>query len=336
MFNPINYKASRFGKVAVLMGGESAEREISLESGRAVHSALLKVGVDSHMIDYQKDSFERFINDGHMNDFDRVFLALHGRGGEDGTIQKELESIGLPYTGSDASSSALAMDKIKSKSIWRDAGLSTPGAIEINRDTNWDNVVEQIGLPIMVKPVREGSSFGAAKVEQKENLFSAWENASQFDDRVMAESWIDGDEYTVPLVAMETPQGWCHRVLPMIKLETKREFYDFDAKYNDSNTKYICPCGLDRDFEFTIGMRSEKACELLGVCGWGRIDLIIDANKQEWLIEVNTIPGMTSHSLVPMSWGKWGHSFEELVKTILATSFFKKRANCAGYYDKFL
>ena len=336
MFTPINYEASRFGKVAVLMGGESAEREISLESGRAVHSALLKAGVDSHMIDYQKDSFERFINDGHVNDLDRVFLALHGRGGEDGTIQKELESIGLPYTGSDASSSALAMDKIKSKSIWRDAGLSTPGAIEINRDTNWDNVVEQIGLPIMVKPVREGSSFGAAKVEQKENLFSAWENASQFDDRVMAESWIDGDEYTVPLVAMETPQGWCHRVLPMIKLETKREFYDFDAKYNDSNTKYICPCGLDRDFEFTIGMRSEKACELLGVCGWGRIDLIIDANKQEWLIEVNTIPGMTSHSLVPMSWGKWGHSFEELVKTILATSFFKKRANCAGYYDKFL
>ena len=336
MFTPINYEASSFGKVAVLMGGESAEREISLESGRAVHSALLKAGVDSHMIDYQKDSFERFINDGHMNDFDRVFLALHGRGGEDGTIQKELESIGLPYTGSDASSSALAMDKIKSKSIWRDAGLSTPGAIEINRDTNWDNVVEQIGLPIMVKPVREGSSFGAAKVEQKENLFSAWKNASQFDDRVMAESWIDGDEYTVPLVAMETPQGWCHRVLPMIKLETKREFYDFDAKYNDSNTKYICPCGLDRDFEFTIGMRSEKACELLGVCGWGRIDLIIDANKQEWLIEVNTIPGMTSHSLVPMSWGKWGHSFEKLVQTILATSFFKKRANCAGYYDKFL
>ena len=333
MFTPINYEASRFGKVAVLMGGESAEREISLESGRAVHSALLKVGVDSHMIDYQKDSFERFINDGHMNDFDRVFLALHGRGGEDGTIQKELESIGLPYTGSDASSSALAMDKIKSKSIWRDAGLSTPGAIEINRDTNWDNVVEQIGLPIMVKPVREGSSFGAAKVEQKENLFSAWENASQFDDRVMAESWIDGDEYTVPLVAMETPQGWCHRVLPMIKLETKREFYDFDAKYNDSNTKYICPCGLDRDFEFTIGMRSEKACELLGVCGWGRIDLIIDANKQEWLIEVNTIPGMTSHSLVPMSWGKCGNSFEDLAKTILATSFFKKKADCGGYYN---
>ena len=327
------YQASEFGKVAVVMGGESAEREISLESGRAVNSALLKAGVDSHMIDYQKDSFERFINDGHVNDFDRVFLALHGRGGEDGTIQKELESIGLPYTGSDASSSALAMDKIKSKSIWRDAGLSTPGAIEINRDTNWDNVVEQIGLPIMVKPVREGSSFGAAKVEQKENLFSAWENASQFDDRVMAESWIDGDEYTVPLVAMETPQGWCHRVLPMIKLETKREFYDFDAKYNDSNTKYICPCGLDRDFEFTIGMRSEKACELLGVCGWGRIDLIIDANKQEWLIEVNTIPGMTSHSLVPMSWGKWGHSFEELVKTILATSFFKKKADCGGYYN---
>jgi len=303
------YQALEFGKVAVLMGGESAEREISLESGSAVHSALLKIGVDSHTIDYQKDSFEQLTN----NNFDRVFLALHGRGGEDGTIQKKLESIGLPYTGSGSSSSALAMDKIKSKSIWRDGGLSTPNTIEINKNTNWDNVVEQIGLPIMVKPVREGSSFGAAKVEQKENLFSAWENASQFDDRVMAESWVEGSEYTVPILNK--------MVLPMIKLETKQEFYNYDAKYIDKDTKYICPCGLDKVLESSIGEISKKACELLGVSGWGRVDLMVDANKQEWLIEVNTIPGMTSHSLVPMSAKKAGISFEQLVTQILATSF---------------
>jgi len=303
------YQALEFGKVAVLMGGESAEREISLESGSAVHSALLKIGVDSHTIDYQKDSFEQLTN----NNFDRVFLALHGRGGEDGTIQKKLESIGLPYTGSGSSSSALAMDKIKSKSIWRDGGLSTPNTTEINKNTNWDNVVEQIGLPIMVKPVREGSSFGAAKVEQKENLFSAWENASQFDDRVMAESWVEGSEYTVPILNK--------MVLPMIKLETKQEFYNYDAKYIDKDTKYICPCGLDKVLESSIGEISKKACELLGVSGWGRVDLMVDANKQEWLIEVNTIPGMTSHSLVPMSAKKAGISFEQLVTQILATSF---------------
>jgi len=303
------YRALEFGKVAVLMGGDSAEREISLESGNAVHSALLKIGIDSHIIDYQKDSFEQLTN----NNFDRVFLALHGRGGEDGTIQKKLESIGLPYTGSGSSSSALAMDKIKSKSIWRDGGLSTPNTIEINKNTNWDNVVEQIGLPIMIKPVREGSSFGAAKVEQKENLFLAWKNASQFDDRVMAESWVEGSEYTVPILNKI--------VLPMIKLETKQEFYNYDAKYNDKDTKYICPCGLDKVFESTIGEISKKACELLGISGWSRVDLMIDANQQEWLIEVNTIPGMTSHSLVPMSAKKAGISFEQLVTQILATSF---------------
>jgi D-alanine-D-alanine ligase len=229
----------QFGKVVVLMGGESAEREISLESGKAVHAALLKAGVDAHIIDYQKDSFHELINSG----FDRVFLALHGRGGEDGTIQRELEAVGLPYTGSDALSSARAMDKIKSKSIWRDAGLPTPNAIEIDQKSNWEYVAEQVGLPVMIKPVREGSSFGAAKVYQVEDLFSAWTNASQFDERVMAERWIEGDEYTAPILD--------NKVLPFIKLETKNEFYDYDAKYNDDSTQYICPCGLDEVFELT-------------------------------------------------------------------------------------
>lgn len=299
----------QFGKVVVLMGGESAEREISLESGKAVHAALLKAGVDAHIIDYQKDSFHELINSG----FDRVFLALHGRGGEDGTIQRELEAVGLPYTGSDALSSARAMDKIKSKSIWRDAGLPTPNAIEIDQKSNWEYVAEQVGLPVMIKPVREGSSFGAAKVYQVEDLFSAWTNASQFDERVMAESWIEGDEYTVPILD--------NKVLPFIKLETKNEFYDYDAKYNDDSTQYICPCGLDEVFELTLGKTSIEACKLLGVSGWSRVDLMVDTNNQEWLIEVNTIPGMTSHSLVPMAAEKAGISFEELVLKILATSF---------------
>lgn len=299
----------QFGKVVVLMGGESAEREISLESGKAVHAALLKAGVDAHIIDYQKDSFHELINSG----FDRVFLALHGRGGEDGTIQRELEAVGLPYTGSDALSSARAMDKIKSKSIWRDAGLPTPNAIEIDQKSNWEYVAEQVGLPVMIKPVREGSSFGAAKVYQVEDLFSAWTNASQFDERVMAESWIEGDEYTVPILD--------NKVLPFIKLETKNEFYDYDAKYNDDSTQYICPCGLDDVFELTLGKTSIEACKLLGVSGWSRVDLMVDTNNQEWLIEVNTIPGMTSHSLVPMAAEKAGISFEELVLKILATSF---------------
>ena len=241
---------------------------------------------------------------------------MHGRGGEDGTIQKELESIGLPYTGSNSSSSALAMDKIRSKSIWHDAGIPTPNAIEINKDSNWHYVVERIGLPIMVKPVREGSSFGAAKVDSIENLFSAWAKANKFDDRVMAESWVVGDEYTVPIL---------HKtVLPVIKLETKREFYDYDAKYNDINTQYICPCGLDKATEFSLGKISKEACKLLGVSGWSRVDLIIDSNQREWLIEVNTIPGMTSHSLVPMAAEKAGISFEQLVVQILATSFQEK------------
>jgi D-alanine-D-alanine ligase len=302
------YKVSEFGKVAVLMGGQSAERTISLESGQAVHTALCNVGIDAHAIDFDNNSFHQLMNDG----FDRVFIALHGRGGEDGTIQGALESIGMPYTGSDVLGSALAMDKTRSKSIWRDTGLPTPAAVELTQASNWDQIAEQIGLPIMVKPVREGSSFGASKVTLAEDLSTAWMQASQYDDRVMAESWIEGDEYTVPVLN--------DIVLPMIKLETSREFYDYKAKYEDNDTKYICPCGLDEDVEQTLGELSLQACQLLGVSGWSRVDLMIDDTKQAWLIEVNTVPGMTSHSLVPMAAKQAGLSFEQLVVQILATS----------------
>ena len=302
------YEPQDFGKVAVLMGGQSAERTISLESGNAVTTALCNAGVDAHAIDFDKETFSRLI----AGDFDRVFIALHGRGGEDGTIQGALETIGLPYTGSGVLGSALAMDKIRSKSLWRDVGLKTPAAIELSATSEWDKIAEQIGLPAMVKPVREGSSIGASKVTDIKDLSAAWSQANQFDGRVMAESWIEGDEYTVPILN--------NVVLPVIKLETSRDFYDYKAKYEDNDTKYICPCGLDDVFEKKLGELSLKACQCLGVTGWARVDIIVDDANQAWLIEVNTVPGMTSHSLVPMAAKQAGISFEQLVVQILATS----------------
>ncbi len=303
------YQASDFGKVAVLMGGQSAERVISLESGHAVYKALCNAGVNAHAIDFNKDIFVKLIDE----KFDRVFIALHGRGGEDGTIQGALQTIGLPYTGSDVLGSALAMDKTRSKAIWKSAGLPTPASFELNATSNWKHVAEELGLPIMVKPVREGSSIGASKVTEADKLSFAWSQANQFDNRVLAESWITGDEYTVPILN--------NNVLPVIKLETKREFYDYQAKYEDDDTQYICPCGLDSNFEKGLGEIALKACESLGVNGWARVDLMVDQNNQAWLIEVNTVPGMTSHSLVPMAAKQAGLTFEELVIQILATSF---------------
>ncbi|MBL1141625.1 MAG: D-alanine--D-alanine ligase [Proteobacteria bacterium] len=302
------YKVSDFGKVAVLMGGQSAERAISLESGQAVHAALCNAGVDAHAVDFNKNEFQLLMNSG----FDRVFIALHGRGGEDGTIQGALETIGLPYTGSNVLASALAMDKMRSKAIWQAKNLPTPGAVELSDQTNWEQVAEELKLPIMVKPAREGSSVGASKVIQVEELSSAWEQANQYDNQVMAESWVEGSEYTIPILG--------DMVLPMIKLETKREFYDYQAKYEDDDTKYICPCGLDENVEKTLGGLAVQACKSLGVTGWSRVDLMIDKENKPWLIEVNTVPGMTSHSLVPMAAKQAGISFEQLVVEILATS----------------
>ena len=299
------YQASEFGKVAVLMGGESAEREISLESGKAVHTALLNVGIDAYAIDYHENSFEKL----SKNNFDRVFLALHGRGGEDGEIQRKLESIGLPYTGSDAKSSALAMDKIKTKSIWRDAGLPTPNAIEINENSDLDDLTDQVGLPVMIKPVREGSSFGATKVDREESLFSAWTNASKFDDRVMAESWIEGAEYTVPILG--------DTVLPVIKLETKRKFYDYEAKYNSkAKTKHVIPVNIaNRDLKKVLNI-AYKAHKLIGCRGVTRSDFKF-YNGKFYLLEINTQPGMTKLSLVPEIAAYRGMSFINLIEWII-------------------
>lgn len=306
------YKVSDYGKVAVLMGGLSAERPISLISGQAVYEALVNEGVDAHAVDVQKDILEKL----DAGKFDRAFIALHGRGGEDGLIQGALETLQLPYTGSGVLGSALAMDKSRTKKIWLSDDLPTPDFVELNEKSDWKAIGDRLGFPLMVKPVREGSSLGATKVKQIEDLENAWHLASKFDDRVMAEQWITGGEYTVPILN--------DRVLPMIKLETPREFYDYQAKYEEDTTKYICPCGLDGKTETEIGELALSAFRTLDASGWGRIDFLMDEKGLPWFIEANTVPGMTSHSLVPMGAKQAGIAFDDLVMEILNTSLVKR------------
>ena len=291
-----------------MMGGKSAEREISLESGMAVHAALVRAGIDAHVLDVQKDVLKKL----YEENFDRVFIALHGRGGEDGQMQGALEILQIPYTGSGVLGSALAMDKSRTKNIWQSQGLPTPPFIELDKNSSWREIVEQLGLPLMVKPVHEGSSFGASKVMKSDELEQAWKAANRFDQRVMAERWITGSEFTVPILD--------DLVLPIIRLVTPRTFYDYEAKYESDSTEYICPCGLDESQGKLLGELALNAFRALDASGWGRIDLIMDEYNQPWLIEANTIPGMTSHSLVPMSARQAGMNFDELTIEILNTS----------------
>ncbi|MBI4005404.1 MAG: D-alanine--D-alanine ligase [Gammaproteobacteria bacterium] len=306
------YKVNDYGKVAVMMGGLSAEREISLESGQAVLAALKRKGVNAHAVDVQHDVMTKL----DSGNFDRVFIALHGRGGEDGVIQGALDTLRLPYTGSSVLGSALAMDKCRSKRLWLNHGLPTPAFKELDRCSDWKEVCDDLGLPLMVKPVREGSSFGASKVTRAIDLEQAWQKATEFDQRVMAECWIEGTEYTVPILG--------ESVLPIIRLETPREFYDYQAKYVEETTQYICPCGLGVKREKQLGILAMNAFKALGASGWGRIDLIVDKEDQPWLLEANTIPGMTSHSLVPMAAKQAGMTFDDLVIQILNTSMINK------------
>jgi len=301
-------KTMQFGKVAVMMGGSSAEREISLQSGQAVLEALHRQKVDAHIVDPRENLMTQL----ETGNFDRVFIALHGRGGEDGLMQGLLETLELPYTGSGVLGSSLAMDKCRSKRIWQSHGLLTPAFVELNEHSDWQEVVECLGLPLIIKPVRVGSSYGASKVKELSEMESAWQQAHEFDERVMAESWIEGGEYTAAVLGDE--------VLPMIRLETPREFYDYDAKYIANTTQYHCPCGLDADIENELGKLAFEAFEVLDASGWGRVDFMLDAKDKPWLIEVNTIPGMTSHSLVPMSAKQAGMSFDDLTLRILAAS----------------
>jgi len=302
---------SAYGKVAVLMGGVSAEREISLQTGRAVLDALLRQGIDAHAIDVDQKVTSTLA----ANNFDRAFIALHGRGGEDGIMQGALDTLGIPYTGSGVLGSALAMDKTRSKWLWQQHGLATPDFIEISSEQDLLSASDSIGLPMMIKPVQEGSSCGAAKVADGNELRRAWLAASRFDTRVMAERWIAGKEYTVGILAGQA--------LPVIRLQTPRTFYDYEAKYLEDTTAYVCPCGLAAQEEKALAAMALKAFALLGASGWGRVDLMQDASGKTWLIEVNTIPGMTSHSLVPMAALQAGIEFDELVVRILDTSIEK-------------
>ena len=301
-------RINAYGKVAVLMGGKSAEREISLQTGTAVHKALRNKGVDAHAIDVGDNIINELVEGG----FDRVFIALHGRGGEDGSMQGALQLLGLPYTGSGVTGSALAMDKVRSKWIWQAKGLPTPPFVEIVEEEDVAWAATEVGFPMMIKPVHEGSSCGAAKVTSAEQLQQAWRTAAGFDRRVMAERWITGAEYTAAILG--------DQVLPLIKLETPREFYDYEAKYTEETTKYICPCGLSADREAEIAALCLRVFELSGASGWGRVDLMMDKAGAPWFIEVNTVPGMTSHSLVPMAAKQAGISFDDLVLRILDTS----------------
>ena len=297
-----------FGKVAVLMGGESAEREVSLKSGAAVYAAFTSQNVNAHEIDVGHNILSVLSSGG----FDRVFIALHGRGGEDGTIQGALEILDLPYTGSGVKASDLAMDKLRTKYLWMGQGLSTPGYCTLTADTDFDAVIKQYGLPLMIKPAHEGSSIGMSKVTKAEQLKPAYENAAKYDSEVFAEQWITGKEYTVGIIGEEA--------LPAIRLETPNEFYDYDAKYVSDTTGYHLPCGLSEEAETELQTLALKAFKGVGANGWGRVDILCDDKGKPYLIELNTIPGLTDHSLVPMAAKHKGISFEELILRILQTT----------------
>jgi len=303
MTNQIN--AKDFGRVAVLMGGTSAEREVSLNSGMAVFDALKRCSIDAVALDVKDDVISVL----QEQSFDRVFIVLHGRGGEDGCLQGALELLGLPYTGSGVQASAIGMDKYRTKLLWKALGLPTPDFYLMSSVEDIPRVLE-MGFPVMIKPVHEGSSIGMAKVESQAQLMDAYREASEFDSQVMAEKWVVGEEYTAAILA--------HEVLPIIRLETPNSFYDYEAKYQLNTTSYHCPCGLDDEAEAALKKLVTKAFQAIGGKAWGRVDLFLDEQNQPWLIEVNTVPGMTDHSLVPMAAKQADISFDQLVWSILA------------------
>ena len=299
---------SAFGRVAVLFGGKSAEREVSLKSGNAVLQALQAAGVDAFGIDVGDDFLQRLL----AEKIDRAFIVLHGRGGEDGSMQGLLECAGIPYTGSGILASALAMDKLRTKQVWQSLGLPTPRHAALASKGDCEAAASELGFPLIVKPAHEGSSIGMAKVTTLDELIAAWQDASQYDSQVLVEQWIQGPEYTVA-----TLRG---QVLPPIGLGTPHSFYDYDAKYLANDTQYRIPCGLDAAKEAELKELSARACDAVGTQGWARVDVMQDAGGQFWLLEVNTVPGMTDHSLVPMAARAAGLDFQQLVLAILADS----------------
>ena len=298
----------KFGKVAVLYGGWSAERPVSLKSGAAVLQALQEAGVDAHGIDVDRNIIQAL----QTGQFDRVFNILHGAGGEDGVLQGALEILGLPYTGCGVMASALSMDKLMTKRVWLGAGLPTPAYRILNKETDFQQVINELGLPLMVKPATEGSSIGLSKVKRAEDLAEAYAKAASCSKTVIAEQWITGAEYTAGILDRQT--------LPLIRLEVPGEFYDYEAKYLRDDTRYHCPCGLNPEDEAAMQSLALRAFAAVGGRGWGRVDLMRDQQGKAWLIEVNTNPGMTDHSLVPLGARAIGLDFPALVLRILETT----------------
>jgi D-alanine-D-alanine ligase len=303
--------ASQFGRVAVLLGGTSSEREISLISGKAVLAALERRGLD--VIGF--DPAERALTDLLTLKIDRVWIALHGPGGEDGTVQGALEFFGIPYSGSGVMGSAIGMDKLRTKRLCQAVGVPTSPFVVLREVQDLDTAVETLGLPVFVKPGSQGSSVGMARVERAEDLKAAWEQALRYDPVVFAESLIPGAEYTVSIL-----QG---SALPSIRIETPRTFYDYEAKYLRNDTRYFCPSGLSAPAEDHLGRLALASYDACGAEGWGRADFMMDRTGRPLLLEINTVPGMTDHSLVPMAARTAGIDFEELVWRVLETSFVR-------------
>ena len=302
-------EARAFGRVAVLMGGDSAERSISLKSGTAVAEALQQAGVNADAVDVQGNDLLRLAAG---KDYDRCFIALHGRGGEDGTAQAILDQAGIPYTGSGVLASALAMDKLRTKYVFAGAGLPTPAFRMMADASQAAAIIGALRTPLGVKPAREGSSIGVYKVNDEAELRDAYQKACEHDPLVLVEEWISGGEYTVSVLGDET--------LPVIGLSTEHTFYDFEAKYLSDDTNYLLPSGLSEDQEKRLKALSLDAFRVLDARHWGRVDIMQDGEGAFWLLEVNTIPGMTDHSLVPMAAGAVGIGFQELTVRILRES----------------
>lgn len=297
---------NKYGKVAVLLGGESNEREISIQSGNAVFNALQSLNIDTFLVDPKRNSLDL------IKESDRAFICLHGKDGEDGKIQSYLDEIKIPYTGSDAKSSKLGMDKFLSKSLWHSRGVNTPAFIKINKETNFKFIVEQLGIPFFIKPANSGSSLGISKISEKSQFHNSFEVAYEEDSTVIAETMIHGREFTLPILNNEP--------LSVVEICPKTDFYDYEAKYLRDDTEFICPADIAPPLVENINTLCMNAFNEIGCSGWGRVDFIIDKNKNIYIIEINTVPGMTSNSLVPMSTKYAGIEFDDLVMMILETS----------------
>ena len=296
----------RFGKVAVLLGGRSAEREISLQSGQAVLDALQRSGVDAHPFDPAEKPLSALLDE----HFDRAHIALHGRFGEDGTVQGALELMGIPYTGSGVMASALAMDKWRTKLLWQAVGVSSPRCMLLTEQSDFEQVAQTLALPLIIKPAREGSTIGLSKIYQTQDIAQAYRLAAKHDDLVFAEEYIEGTELTAAILG--------DRPLPLVRIEVSGDLYDYQAKYFSDETRYYCPCGLPEEQERAVQEQALLAYQTLGCEGWGRVDLILSQTGGFYFLEANTSPGMTNHSLVPMAARTAGMEFDELVLKILS------------------